>query len=54
MKRYKNHPLSLALFLLVNLAAVITAAVAFSDWIYPLARRTEFEPSGHLRMGVQR
>ena len=27
MKRYKNHPLSLALFLLVNLAAVITAAV---------------------------
>lgn len=26
MKRYKNHPLSLALFLLVNLAAVITAA----------------------------
>lgn len=27
MKRYKNHPLSLILFLLVNLAAVITAAV---------------------------
>lgn len=27
MKRYKNHPLSLVLFLLVNLAAVITAAV---------------------------
>ncbi len=27
MKRYKNHPLSLALFLLVDLAAVITAAV---------------------------
>ncbi len=27
MKRYKNHPFSLALFLLVNLAAVITAAV---------------------------
>ena len=27
MKRYKNNPLSLALFLLVNLAAVITAAV---------------------------
>lgn len=27
MKRYKNHPLSLALFLLVNLAAVITAVV---------------------------
>lgn len=27
MKRYKNHPLSLTLFLLVNLAAVITAAV---------------------------
>lgn len=27
MKRYKNYPLSLALFLLVNLAAVITAAV---------------------------
>ena len=27
MKKYKNHPLSLALFLLVNLAAVITAAV---------------------------
>lgn len=27
MKRYKNHPLSLALILLVNLAAVITAAV---------------------------
>ncbi len=27
MKRYKNHPLSMALFLLVNLAAVITAAV---------------------------
>lgn len=27
MKRYKNHPLSLALFLLVNLAAAITAAV---------------------------
>lgn len=27
MKRYKKHPLSLALFLLVNLAAVITAAV---------------------------
>lgn len=27
MKRYKNHPLSLALFLLVNLATVITAAV---------------------------
>ena len=27
MKRYKNHPLSLALFLLVNLAAIITAAV---------------------------
>ena len=27
MKRYKNHPLSLALFLLVNLEAVITAAV---------------------------
>ena len=27
MKKYKNHPLSLVLFLLVNLAAVITAAV---------------------------
>ena len=27
MKRYKNHPLSLILFLLVNLAAVMTAAV---------------------------
>lgn len=27
MKKYKNHPLSLILFLLVNLAAVITAAV---------------------------
>ena len=27
MKSYKNHPLSLVLFLLVNLAAVITAAV---------------------------
>lgn len=27
MKRYKNHPLSMVLFLLVNLAAVITAAV---------------------------
>lgn len=27
MKRYKNHPLSLILFLLVNLAAVITSAV---------------------------
>lgn len=27
MKRYKNHPLSLVLFLLVNLAAVITAVV---------------------------
>ena len=27
MKRYKNHPLSLVLFLLVNLAEVITAAV---------------------------
>ncbi len=27
MKRYKNHPLSLALFLLVKQAAVITAAV---------------------------
>lgn len=27
MKRYKKHPLSLILFLLVNLAAVITAAV---------------------------
>lgn len=27
MKRYKNHPLSLVLFLLVNLAAVITVAV---------------------------
>ena len=27
MKRYKNHPLSMALFLVVNLAAVITAAV---------------------------
>ena len=27
MKKYKNHPLSLILFLLVNLAAVITVAV---------------------------
>lgn len=47
MKRYKNHPLSLALFLLVNLAAVITAAVVLFLLGYILwHRRTEFEPSG--------